>query len=453
MLRNGIRSIFSPLLRNRSIISGARTVRLNTSFLLLPSQLSILDSSITTRSFSKSVAIETETPNKNPSLVSNEYIEEGKIIDTYEKFNDDQPSLEDNVELQGLMKSYEHSLTECATKPNNNTLKKVLLSVIDVGDFYFSEDRLGLCVSFFEDSLKTASITIKDAKLDIESAEMAIIIHKIGCVYAKNESPTEALKWLNRSMDMKEKVFGTNHPEIARTLNTMGMIYESAEDDQKAFMLYQRAEAMTREGYADGGIHPQRATICENMAQMCRNRGDYNGALDQYEKLLDIKKTWRNREMCSDHDIIEQHLNVGDCLFNLRSVEPALKHFEAAKKRLDQISDKEYTKSVMAVISYNIGLIESRLGNHVTALEHLERSLCLKQETVGKDHVEVAETHNSLGAVHAILQNKDLALENFNEALRIFRLNSTEGIFDGKILQLSSNIRTLESKFSEMKQD
>lgn len=448
MLRYG-RSICSSLLRNKSLLHEAKPILRYRCILELECQSFTVDL-LSSRSFSKFV--EVEHPDSNPQKFIDTDIEEAKIIDIYSKFSDDQPSLDDNLELQDLMKSYQKTLELFTSKPDTFTLKKVLLSATEVGDFYFSEERLGLCVSFFEDCLKTASITINEANLDVETAEMAIIIHKIGCVYAKNESPTEALKWLNRSMDMKERVFGTNHPEIARTLNTMGMIYENAEDDQKALMLYQRAETMTREGYNDGDIHPQRVTICENIAQMCRVRGDYQGALDQYEKLLDVKKIWRNREMCSDQDVIEQHLNIGDCLFNLDSMESAMKQFESAKKRLDQISDDEdYTKLVMAVVSYNFGLIESRLGNNVLALEHLERSLLLKQESVDKDHSEVAETYNSIGAVHAVLLDKEMALRNFNEALRIFKLSSNEGHFDGKILQIMSNIRTLETKFPKNK--
>ena len=51
----------------------------------------------------------------------------------------------------------------------------------------------------------------------------------------------KALPLYQRALDIREKVLGPQHPDVATTLNNLAVLYDSMGDYEKALPLYQRA--------------------------------------------------------------------------------------------------------------------------------------------------------------------------------------------------------------------
>lgn len=101
----------------------------------------------------------------------------------------------------------------------------------------------------------------------------------LDCVYSKNiniqdgvdyyiagtpfkETGGKEIDLYQKSLRILEKCFGSEHPEVARTLNDMAMYYTQACDYEKALLLYQRALEIVEKKL--GQNHPNSVTIKNN---------------------------------------------------------------------------------------------------------------------------------------------------------------------------------------------
>jgi Protein of unknown function (DUF2914)/Tetratricopeptide repeat len=95
----------------------------------------------------------------------------------------------------------------------------------------------------------------------IEAAEQAASAGDFGTA--------EAL--LRRALELQEAALGAGHPELANTLNNLGVVYERLNRPADAEGSYRRAFAVARA--ALGADHPAVATSAENLREFCTARG------------------------------------------------------------------------------------------------------------------------------------------------------------------------------------
>jgi tetratricopeptide (TPR) repeat protein len=96
-------------------------------------------------------------------------------------------------------------------------------------------------------------------------------------------------------------------------------------------------------------------------------------------------------------------------------VDEAEKHLEDARRAaVSQPGGDEYAASLM-----NLGHVHAAKGDTGNAIVFYERALVLREQHLGKDHLEVANTLNTLGASYAFEQRYDDAQRAFTRALAI----------------------------------
>jgi tetratricopeptide (TPR) repeat protein len=87
----------------------------------------------------------------------------------------------------------------------------------------------------------------------------------------------KALPLYQRSLDIREKMLGPQHPDVAQTLNNLAELYRQMGDYNKALPLYQRALKIVEKKL--GQNHPTTTTIKSN----------YNGLLSEMNEEMKKK--------------------------------------------------------------------------------------------------------------------------------------------------------------------
>ena len=91
-----------------------------------------------------------------------------------------------------------------------------------------------------------------------------------------------------------------NHPDIASTLNNLGLAWQVLGDARKAVSFYQRALAIKEQVYHETPNHPSIASTLNNLGLGRQALGDalqavsfYQRALKIYEQIYDIDHPYR----------------------------------------------------------------------------------------------------------------------------------------------------------------
>jgi tetratricopeptide (TPR) repeat protein len=260
-----------------------------------------------------------------------------------------------------------------------------------------SEHRLGL------DSSDEAARTLQDlAKVveqsgDIDKAiplmERAVSLHRslhgtdpypafaeavndLGYLKEQQGDHRAAQALFMEALQMKRRLFGEKHPEVAAGLANLGIVANDEGDFARAEMLYRQALAMQRELLGEN--HPDVADTLNNLAFVQADRGDLPGAVSSEREALQIYR----------------HLFPGD-------------HPEVAR------------------IANRLGLWLIREGAYPEADTELTGALAMRERLLGPDHPDVASSLTHLAILQVARHEFAAALARADRAGKIYRSTSS----------------------------
>jgi hypothetical protein len=103
-----------------------------------------------------------------------------------------------------------------------------------------------------------------------EAHELRPVIEAADQAAAGGDYVTAELK-LREAAALQEAQLGPFHPELANTLNNLGVIYERVNSPAEAELCYRRAYAIATKGLDPN--HPFVATSRKNLEDFCNARG------------------------------------------------------------------------------------------------------------------------------------------------------------------------------------
>lgn len=101
---------------------------------------------------------------------------------------------------------------------------------------------------------------------------------------AFNRPPDQAIPRLEESLEIREVTLGPDHPDVALTLNALGLALFFVAPDS-AEVLLRRSLDRTRAVYGDN--HPNTLEVMNNLAALLRNHGRHADAEPIYRELLE----------------------------------------------------------------------------------------------------------------------------------------------------------------------
>ncbi len=205
---------------------------------------------------------------------------------------------------------------------------------------------------------------------ELESEETGSLLNQIG-YYLDDKADYETAKLLyERSLSIREKVYGKEHHDVANSLNNLAELYRTQGDYKAAKPLYERSLSIVKKVY--GKEHPLVATCLNNQALLYKTQGDYKAAKPLYERALAIDEKILGKE----------HTDVAIDLNNLAELYRTKSNYKAAKPLY-------------------------------------ERSLAICEKVYGKEHPDVAKSLNNLAVLYDNQREYEKAKQLYERAIKI----------------------------------
>ena len=217
------------------------------------------------------------------------------------------------------------------------------------------------------------AFTIYTHYKDTLSNEAAMLYNNHGLFLMKNGIYDVSLQSLDKAKDIKMKIYGDNHVELANVYNNIGMVY---------YYLHKYEESL---------LH-------------------YGLALPLFEKLYG-----------------DTHANIANCYNNMGMTYMAVNDTALTSYYLNKALEMRlslYGSNHLSVAeSYNnIGSLCQKKGELEKAMSYHGKSLAIREELLGQEHTDVAQSLTHIGEVYDAM-GKFECIDYYKSALQIY-LNS-----------------------------
>lgn len=221
-----------------------------------------------------------------------------------------------------------------------------------------------------------------------EQPEIARPLNTLGILLRETGQTAQARETLERALALETR----REPAGANTafiLANLGLVLRDLGEKPAALANFQQALAIHRQALGD--VHPVVATDLGNLALLSRELGEPQQALQYLRPTLDII-----RRLYGDaHPQTARALtNMADLLRELGETEGARLHLEAALT-IDRQAFGDHHPAVAADLN-NLALVERELGKHDSARQHLEEALEAATASLGADHPLIGQLRRTL---------------------------------------------------------
>ena len=242
--------------------------------------------------------------------------------------------------------------------------------------------------------------------------EVAKVLRNIGFNYYCKGQYLKGIDIVERALDMDEKILGKEHPDVAQDLNSLGIIYWALHELDKAGVLFERAVKINMIHYESD--HIVFAKILNNLGLLLFTQNKPEEALENYERAL---KIYEKKCGLMNYYVANIHNNLGFVHRKLGDLEKAEKMFEKALEIFESLLGSNHP--MVANINVSKGIISRDLGLFNKALHLFEKALSINLITYGNKHTVYAANLTHIGDVMKDLGNNDDAREYYENALSI----------------------------------
>ena len=280
-------------------------------------------------------------------------------------------------------------------------------------------------------------------KWNLESQEAATLLNGAGCYLRTRVRFEEAGIFLKRALDIREKILDENHPDIAKSLNSIAGLYKDQGKYAEAESHYRRALDI-REKVLEQD-HPDVAKSLHNLAGLYRRQGKYDEAEPLYRRALEI----RERVLKPEHPDVATSLN--DFAILLRE-QGKNDEAEPLYKRALDIFEKvlESDHPDVARCLNNLGGLYCEEKKYDEAEPLLKRALGIFENVLEPNHPDVAICLNTLAYLHENQGKYDEAKTLYRRSLEISE--KVLGPYHPDVADCLSNLGNLysdEGKYDE----
>jgi serine/threonine protein kinase len=226
-------------------------------------------------------------------------------------------------------------------------------SMDSLGVLYFDWARYDQSAELF-----TKALEIREAALD-EHPDVAQTLNGLGISIALRDSMTAALPILERALAMRQRILPKNHPELGQSLNNLALIYID-EDRDKAMKYLQEAKGIW---LAVLGPDSFRLGIVQlNLGDLYRNKDMYEEAEDA---LLDAYRIFKGAFPGVNARHAEITKPLGDLYRDMGNLEKCLHFYRETANIREVVLGKDKQPTLDAVTDL-ISLLE-QLGKEEEA--------------------------------------------------------------------------------------
>jgi tetratricopeptide (TPR) repeat protein len=249
----------------------------------------------------------------------------------------------------------------------------------------------------------------------------------------------DATKPLEQALAMRQRLYPTDkypqgHPELAASLDNLGLLLQSQGEYAKALEYQQQAVAMyqrlyPRDRYPQG--HRDLALSFNNLGALLYHQGKYDKALGCYRQALAMyQRLYPKAKYPHGHPDLAQNLNnLGTLLTNQGEYGNALQYHQQALAMYQRLYPKVWYPQGhpdLAQSLNNLGSLLQRQAEYAKALPYFQQALAMRQRLYPRDqypqgHPDLAGSLNSLGLLLQKQGEYAKALDYYQQALAMYQ--------------------------------
>ena len=158
----------------------------------------------------------------------------------------------------------------------------------------------------------------------------------------------------------------------------------------------------------------EKAGYYNNRAYIKTQQGDYDKAIEYYEKSLQIFE----KNLPPNHsDLATSYNNIGKVYKSMGQYSKAILFCEKAVEIFEKVLPPNL--SFLATSYNNTGGVYMKIGDYRKALSLYEKALTIRQKTFPPNHPSLATSYDSIGSVHDNMGEYSKALSLHQKALEI----------------------------------
>ncbi|OCQ90985.1 hypothetical protein BCR12_04320 [Limnothrix sp. P13C2] len=256
------------------------------------------------------------------------------------------------------------------------------------------------------------SLEIRERVLGADHPDTATSLNNLASLYSSQGRYEAAEPLYRRSLEIRERVLGADHPHTALSLNNLAELYSSQGRYEAAEPLYRRSLEIWEQVL--GADHPHTATSLNNLAGLYSSQGWYEAAEPLYRRSLEI----RERVLGADHLDTAQSLNNFAELYRSQgryeAAEPLFRRSLEIRERVLGADHPDTAQSLN-----NLAGLYSSEGRYEAAEPLYRRSLEIHEQVLGADHPDTATSLNNLASLYKSQGQYEAAEPLFRRSLEI----------------------------------
>jgi CHAT domain-containing protein/Tfp pilus assembly protein PilF len=271
-------------------------------------------------------------------------------------------------------------------------------------------------LELFQEALSSfhyAAITA-DARFGKLSVLYARAIRWEGQLYSKIGNPHNALLLQQEALSIYRQVLPEGDPEIASSLNNIGVLYLEQGNLESAQTLLEESLNIYRKVLPEGD--PEIASSLNNLGVLYLEQGNLESAQTLLEESLNI---YRKILPEGGPELASSLNSVGTLYLKQGDLKAAQALIEESLIMCKQILPKDHP--FLASSLHSAGLLNIQKGNLEAAQALLEESLNIRRQILPKEHPDLARGMCSLGQLLIQIRNLDAAQALLEESLIICR--------------------------------
>jgi len=290
-----------------------------------------------------------------------------------------------------------------------NANAQILENLIDSSGFYQKKQD-------FETALKWAKLALHQAEKEFgkNNINYTYTLGTVSEVFYYQGKLDSAIYYGDIRLKIYRRLFKSDHPDLANSLNNLGFFYNYIADYKHAETLYKEALEMYRRIYK--GDHPTLAASINNMAYFYSSRGDFKLAEPLFKEALKM-----NRNIYKG-----DHPSIAGCLNNMavfydgrgdyKQAETLYKEALEMRKRLFKEDHPDLARSIN-----NMAIFYTGRGDFKQAEPLLEKALEMSRNIFPDDHPELANCINNMAYFYKERGDYKKAEPLYKEALKMYR--------------------------------
>lgn len=263
-----------------------------------------------------------------------------------------------------------------------------------------------------------------------DKREVGNMMYKLGEYYSHVQINRDvALEYAHKALDIRQSLYPINRIQLADSVDSVGRIklYKSDETAQEGLDILHRALALREEIFPSP--HPLIARSLRHVGLGYLKFKSYEKSLEYALKYLSMCQAL-GAGMNSD-SIAEAYNDVAWVLYKLENFQKALKYSKEAVQGYMQLSENESSHSVYAL--HTLGVLYLELGNRKEAIKSLSKVLDISKKFKMDNHYVTYLSYFDLG--EALFKGGQLekALKSHEQALKILtelRENTGSNFYD-----------------------